>query len=65
MVNLKGNANMSWHYEVLELTEAEAQGLLLAMSWMRELSIHNIIFETNCKMVVDIFQESSHGYSKA
>lgn len=54
----------SWFDEVPKPAEAKAQGLLQAMTWWKELNIHNIIFETDRKSLVDILQNDSHDNSQ-
>lgn len=42
-----------WTEAQLSPQEGEAQALLFAMKWVKQLSIQRVILETDCKSVVD------------
>lgn len=44
---------------LLSVREGEAEGLLVALYWMQELGYANIIFELDCKVVVDSVSNST------
>ncbi|EEF51084.1 conserved hypothetical protein [Ricinus communis] len=39
---------------VFEVREGEAVGLREALSWVKNLGYHKVIFELSCKAVVDV-----------
>lgn len=46
-------AKTVWHDVVFTIKEGEAYGIWLTINWTKELNIPNVIFEMNCKTVVD------------
>ena len=44
--------------------ETEAMALCIALTWIRELSLCNVILESDCKAMVDAFHSSHLDYSK-
>jgi len=46
-------AKTEWFTPVLKVDEGEALGLLLAIRWLKDFPINNVIFELDSKKVVD------------
>lgn len=58
-------AKTSWHPVLPETAEAEAWWTLYqALKWTKEFNISNVIFESDCKNVEDVFNNSSKGNSE-
>lgn len=48
-------ARASYSLPRLPVLEGEASGLWQALQWVQSLDFHNVIFELDCKCVVDSF----------
>lgn len=46
-------AKSSWSVPCYPVPEGEAHGLWLAIQWTRDLGLQNVIFELDCKSVLD------------
>lgn len=54
---------IEWFSPILKVDECEALGLLLAIRWLKELNINNVIFELDSKKVVDSYHSNRRDQS--